>query len=102
MFGLRGYASKDPLEEFKREAFKLFESLLNRIKIDLITFLNNLEIVAQEEMPIKNSNILEEKLKNNPKCLLRIKKTKKYLEMRNVPQQVKNTSIVVAPCNLLS
>ena len=36
--GLRGYAQKDPLEEFKREAFKLFESLLNRIKIDFITF----------------------------------------------------------------
>jgi len=31
--GLRGYAAKDPLEEFKREAFKLFESLLNKIKI---------------------------------------------------------------------
>ena len=26
--GLRGYAQKDPLEEFKREAFKLFEELL--------------------------------------------------------------------------
>ena len=75
--GLRGYAAKDPLEEFKREAFKLFESLLNKIKIDLITFLNNLEIVTQEEAPIKNSNILEEKLKNNPKCLLVIKKNEK-------------------------
>jgi len=75
--GLRGYASKDPLEEFKREAFKLFESLLNKIKIDLITFLNNLEIVAQEKTPIKNSNILEEKLKNSPKCLLVINKNKK-------------------------
>ena len=48
--GLRGYAQKDPLEEFKREAFKLFEGLLNKIKIDVITFLNNLEIVTQEEM----------------------------------------------------
>ena len=47
--GLRGYAQKDPLEEFKREAFKLFESLLNRIKIDFITFLNNLEIVTKTD-----------------------------------------------------
>ena len=83
--GLRGYASKDPLEEFKREAFKLFESLLNKIKIDLITFLNNLEIVAQQEMPIKNSNILEEKLKNSPKCLLVIKKNKKISRNERCP-----------------
>ena len=83
--GLRGYASKDPLEEFKREAFKLFESLLNKIKIDLITFLNNLEIVSQEETPIKNSNILEEKLKNSPKCLLVIKKNKKIPRNEKCP-----------------
>jgi len=75
--GLRGYASKDPLEEFKREAFKLFESLLNKIKVDFITFLNNLEIVSQEEMSSKNSNILKDGMENNPKCLLRIKKNEK-------------------------
>ena len=75
--GLRGYAAKDPLEEFKREAFKLFESLLNKIKIDFITFLNNLEIVNQEEMTSKNSNTLKDEMENNPKCLLRIKKNEK-------------------------
>jgi len=75
--GLRGYASKDPLEEFKREAFKLFESLLNKIKIDFITFLNNLEIVSQEEVKSKNSNIFKDGMENNPKCLLRIKKNEK-------------------------
>ena len=83
--GLRGYAAKDPLEEFKREAFKLFESLLNKIKIDLITFLNNLEIVTQKEDPIKNSNILEEKLKNSPKCLLVIKKNEKIPRNEKCP-----------------
>jgi preprotein translocase subunit SecA len=84
--GLRGYAAKDPLEEFKREAFKLFESLLNKIKIDLITFLNNLEIVTQKEDPIKNSNILEEKLKNSPKCLLVIKKNEKIPRNERGPE----------------
>ena len=48
--GLRGYAQKDPLEEFRREAFKLFEELLNKIKIDFITFLNNLEIVDKDQI----------------------------------------------------
>ena len=83
--GLRGYASKDPLEEFKREAFKLFESLLNKIKIDLITFLNNLEIVTQKEIPINNSNISDERLKNNPKCLLVIKKNEKIPRNEKCP-----------------
>jgi len=75
--GLRGYAAKDPLQEFKREAFKLFESLLNKIKINFITYLNNLEIVNQEEMTSKNSNILKDRMEDNPKCLLRIKKNEK-------------------------
>jgi len=57
--GLRGYAQKDPLEEFKREAFKLFENLLIKIKTDFITFLNNLEIVPRQ----KNKNLEEEKIK---------------------------------------
>jgi preprotein translocase subunit SecA len=59
--GLRGYAQKDPLEEFKKEAFNLFESLLNKIKTDLITFLNNLEIVNNED------ELSKEETKNNPK-----------------------------------
>ena len=74
--GLRGYAQKDPLEEFKREAFKLFEGLLNKIKIDFITFLNNLEIVSKEEKQ-KKKNQIKEKIQNNPKCLLIIKKNEK-------------------------
>jgi len=84
--GLRGYAAKDPLEEFKREAFKLFESLLDKIKIDLITFLNNLEIVTKQDESIKNSNILEEKLKNSPKCLLVIKKNEKIPRNEKCPE----------------
>lgn len=74
--GLRGYAAKNPLDEFKREAFKLFESLLNKIKIDFITFLNNLEIVPQEKLTSKNLNT-NNSLINDPKCLLKIKKNEK-------------------------
>jgi len=74
--GLRGYAQKDPLQEFKREAFKLFEDLLNKIKIDFITFLNNLEIVPREKLTSKNLNT-NNSLINDPKCLLKIKKNEK-------------------------
>ena len=75
--GLRGYAQKDPLDEFRRDAFKLFENLLNKIKIDFVTFLNNLEVVPNE---IKTNTDLNQKYnnrQNNPKCLLVIKKNQK-------------------------
>jgi len=75
--GLRGYAQKDPLEEFKREAFKLFEDLLVKIKTDFITFLNNLEIVPREENEVNKLEQKEQIPINNPKCLLRIKKNEK-------------------------
>jgi len=82
--GLRGYAQKDPLEEFKREAFKLFEGLLNRIKVDFITFLNNLEIVEQEEVTNKKKETQKE-LSDDPNCLLRIKKNEKFSRNEKCP-----------------
>ena len=82
--GLRGYAQKDPLQEFKKEAFKLFEDLLNKIKIDFITFLNNLEIVPQEKLASKNLNT-NNSLKNDPKCLLVIKKNEKISRNEKCP-----------------
>ncbi len=82
--GLRGYAQKDPLEEFKREAFNLFEGLLNKIKIDFITFLNNLEIVSKEEAPIEKRT-LSKGLPDDPKCLLRIKKNEKFSRNEKCP-----------------
>ena len=83
--GLRGYAQKDPLEEFKREAFRLFEGLLNKIKIDLITFLNNLEVATETEK--NNTQVAEKKseFKNNPKCLLVIKKDEKISRNEKCP-----------------
>jgi len=82
--GLRGYAQKDPLEEFKREAFKLFEGLLDKIKIDFITFLNNLEIVAKEKALEKKIN-QKAKLSDDPKCLLKVKKNEKFSRNERCP-----------------
>ena len=81
--GLRGYAQKDPLQEFKKEAFKLFEDLLNKIKTDFITFLNNIEVVPHKEQTSKNLN--NKSLKNNPKCLLTIKKNEKISRNERCP-----------------
>jgi preprotein translocase subunit SecA len=76
VIGLRGYAAKDPLEEFKREAFKLFEGLLYKIKIDFITFLNNIEVAPKEvEKTVENKKKFEDhpkftdrKMKRNEPC----------------------------------
>ena len=82
VIGLRSYGQKDPLNEFKREAFVLFENLLNKIKIDIFTFLNNLTVEKnsiknekEEELPDKKENLpIEEKPSS---CLLIIKKGEK-------------------------
>ena len=74
VIGLRQYGQKDPLSEFKKEAFVLFEGLLLKIKNDLIKFLFNLNIVVSKEEPkeIKKENILdpksEKKVGRNEKC----------------------------------
>ena len=49
VIGLRSYGQKDPLAEFKKEAFGLFENLLGKIKIDIIKFLLNLNIVVSDK-----------------------------------------------------
>jgi preprotein translocase subunit SecA len=53
VIGLRSYGQKDPLSEFKKEAFVLFEGLLEKIKIDITKFLLNLNLVISED---KNSD----------------------------------------------
>jgi preprotein translocase subunit SecA len=44
---LRGYASKDPLIEYKKEAFNAFENLNNTIKADVIEKIMKVQLVAQ-------------------------------------------------------
>ena len=48
--GLRGYAQKDPKQEYKREAFEMFEDLLGKIKHDVVAFFTRLEITMPEEV----------------------------------------------------
>ena len=42
--GLRAYAQKDPLNEYKREAFELFEDMLDRLRKTITSVLSNIEI----------------------------------------------------------
>ena len=73
VIGLRQYGQKDPLSEFKKEAFVLFEGLLSKIKNDLIKFLLNLNIVVSNEEKKGNEQEIKEersekKVGRNEKC----------------------------------
>ena len=47
---LRGYAQKNPKQEYKRESFELFQHLLSNIKTDVIKVLSHVQIQMPEEM----------------------------------------------------
>ncbi len=47
---LRGYAQKNPKQEYKREAFNLFEDMLEAMKRDVVRILCNVRVQSQEEM----------------------------------------------------
>jgi len=47
---LRGYAQKNPKQEYKRESFELFEELLESLKADVIAVLSKVRVQQQEEV----------------------------------------------------
>ncbi|WED26211.1 preprotein translocase subunit SecA [Vibrio sp. DW001] len=47
---LRGYAQKNPKQEYKRESFELFENLLDMLKVDVIMILSKVRVQQQEEV----------------------------------------------------
>ena len=48
--GLRGYAQKNPKQEYKREAFDMFTSMLERIKLEVITILARVELKTEDDV----------------------------------------------------
>ena len=47
--GLRGYAGRNPKQEYKREAFELFQSMLHNMKFEFIRFLAKVQIQPQDD-----------------------------------------------------
>ena len=69
VIGLRSYGQKDPLAEFRREAFELFENLLFKVKTETIKFLMNLKVVIEKKEEQTKNIPVEKKKKisrNNP------------------------------------
>ena len=65
VIGLRSYGQRDPLIEYKKEAFSLFENLLDKLKTDLITILVNLTIIQKPIDKSENEINPEDQLKSN-------------------------------------
>ena len=75
VIGLRSYGQRDPLIEYKKEAFNLFSILLEKLKLDYITVLMNLRVVEQPVEKSKDqiekkdySKIPEKKMRRNEPC----------------------------------
>jgi preprotein translocase subunit SecA len=47
---LRGYAQKNPKQEYKREAFELFELLLDRVRADVTRLLMTVQIRSEQDV----------------------------------------------------
>lgn len=47
---LRGYAQKDPKQEYKREAFQLFTAMLDSLKHDVISLISRVKVRAPEDV----------------------------------------------------
>ena len=63
VIGLRSFGQRDPLVEYKKEAYTLFENLLNKLKYDLITILFNLKLIDKSEDGNQNNENMNEKFK---------------------------------------
>jgi len=74
---LRAYAQKDPLNEYKREAFMMFDSMLNSMRQTVTMALSHVEIRApdalQEERPAaqpsqRQAGLIDQKISRNAPC----------------------------------
>ncbi len=75
VIGLRSYGQRDPLIEYKKEAFSLFENLLDKLKLDYIKILMNLQVLtslSKKKDEVKPSKIdpkyIGKKMSRNEPC----------------------------------
>jgi len=66
VIGLRSYGQRDPLVEYKKEAFELFSNLLEKLKLDYVTILMNLKVILEtrQEKNNQHSDISKQISKN--------------------------------------
>ena len=64
--GLRAYAQRDPLNEYKREAFSMFESMLESIRIIVTRLIILIEFKNEDVAEGKKSSNYRERLRGKP------------------------------------
>ena len=57
---LRGYAQKDPKQEYRREAFELFARLLDAVKLDVVRTIMTVKIQTPEELEQASESMQED------------------------------------------
>jgi len=67
VIGLRSYGQRDPLIEYKKEAFELFSNLLEKLKLDFVTILMNLKVVTEQAPEQENKNSMLDQIKKGKK-----------------------------------
>jgi preprotein translocase subunit SecA len=56
--GLRGYGQRDPLVEYKKESFDMFQAMMDRIEEEVIRYLFLLQPVTEQELPERRQQAL--------------------------------------------
>lgn len=64
--GFRGYAQRDPLNEYKTESFQLFESLLDSLRSDVTQKLSQIRPMTEEEQRSMMQRMVEQQRRANP------------------------------------
>jgi preprotein translocase subunit SecA len=67
VIGLRSYGQRDPLIEYKKEAFDLFSNLLEKLKLDFVTILINLKVVAEQPQEEEIKQTMVDQIKKGKK-----------------------------------
>ena len=73
--GLRAYGQKDPLNEYKRESFELFEDMLDKLRKTITSILSNIQIEMEQASEQEDSNVRKnldssKKIQRNAICPL--------------------------------
>ena len=55
---LRGYGQKDPLVEYKNEAYKMFEQLINGIDDEIVHRIYKIQVQAPPDMPHEHQHMV--------------------------------------------
>ena len=89
--GLRAYAQKNPKNEYKREAFNMFENMLDEINSETVRILFNIQIASKEEI----EKIEKDNLKNAEKNL-ELKKNEDPSQIAQSPEKHHKAEQVIA------